>query len=184
MSAWFRRRTVDIWPSLANSRRQISAFMTSASSRGRTWEKSASIRIRTGGTYSQTGPPWFAGSSRLVFLRNSTLVIASPDGTTNVEITINGPAGLPVPSPDGQSIAYVTFEPRPMRVRPDLQFCGGTTIWVISASAGSTARPVTQKNQDEVYDLNWLSNKTLVFDRVADEVFYRHARIWKAPVPR
>jgi hypothetical protein len=43
---------------------------------------------------------------------------------------------------------------------------------------------VTLKNPDEVYDLKWLSNDTLVFDRVADEVFYRHARIWKAAVPR
>jgi len=128
--------------------------------------------------------PWFADGSRLVFLRDSTLVIGSPDGTTKTEIKIDGPAGLPVPSPDGQSIAYVTFEPRPMRVRPDLQFWGGTTIWVVPVSAGSTARPVTQKNQDEVYDLKWLSNDALVFDRVADEVFYRHARIWKAAVPR
>jgi len=128
--------------------------------------------------------PWFADGSRLVFLRDSTLVIGSPDGTTKTEIKIDGPAGLPVPSPDGQSIAYVTFEPRPMKVRPDLQFWGGTTIWVVPASAGSTARPVTQKNQDEVYDLKWLSNNALVFDRLADEVFYRHARIWTAAVPR
>jgi len=126
--------------------------------------------------------PWFADGSRLVFLRDSTLVIASPDGTTNTEVKIDSPAGLPVPSPDGKSIAYVTFEPRPRRARPDLQFWGGTTIWVVSA--GSTARPVTQKDQDEVYDLKWLRNDTLVFDRVADEAFYRHARIWKAAVPR
>jgi hypothetical protein len=128
--------------------------------------------------------PWFADGSRLVYLRDSTLVISSPDGTTKTEIKIDGPAGLPVPSPDGQSIAYVTFEPRPVRLRPDLQFWGGTTIWVVAASAGPTARPVTQKNQDEVYDLKWLSNDTLVFDRVADEVFYKHTRIWKSAVPR
>jgi hypothetical protein len=126
--------------------------------------------------------PWFADGSRLVFLRDSTLVIASPDGGTKTEIEIDGPAGLPVPSPDGQSIAYVTFEPRPMKARPDLQFWGGTTTWVVRCFAGSTARPVTQKNQDEVYDLKWLRNDTLVFDRIADEVFYRHARIWKASV--
>jgi hypothetical protein len=128
--------------------------------------------------------PWFADGARLVFLRDSTLVIASPDGTTKTEIKIDGAAGLPVPSPDGQSIAYVTFEPRPKRARPDLQFWGGTTIWVVRASHGSTPRPVTEKNDDEIYDLKWLSNDTLVFDRVADELFYRHARIWKAAVPR
>ena len=67
-------------------------------------------------------PPWFADGSRLVFLRDSTLVIASPDATTESEIRIDGPAGLLVPSPDGQSIAYLTFEPHPMRAHPDLQF--------------------------------------------------------------
>jgi hypothetical protein len=128
--------------------------------------------------------PWFADSSRLVFLRDSTLVITSPDGTRNTETKVDGYTGLPVASPDGQSIAYVTFEPRPMKERPDLQFWGGTTIWVAPASALSTPRPITQKNQDEVYDLKWLSNDTLVFDRVADEIFYGHARIWRAAVPR
>jgi Tol biopolymer transport system component len=128
--------------------------------------------------------PWFADSSRLVFLRDSTLVIIRPDGTQNMETKVDDHAGLPVASPDGQSIAYVTFEPRPMKQRPDLQFWGGTTIWVVPASAGSAPCPVTQKNQDEVYDLKWLSDETLVFDRVADEMFYGHARIWKAAVLR
>jgi hypothetical protein len=127
--------------------------------------------------------PWFADGSRLVFLRDSTLVIASPDGRITTEIKIDGPAGLPVPSPDSRLIAYITFEPHPRRMRPDLQFWGGTTIWVVPALGGA-ARPVTQKNQDEVYDLKWLGNNTVVFDRVADEVFYGHAHIWKATVPR
>jgi hypothetical protein len=68
--------------------------------------------------------------------------------------------------------------------RPDLQFWGGTTILVVPASAGSRPCPITLKNPDEVYDLKWLNNGALVFDRVADEVFYQHARIWKVTVPR
>jgi hypothetical protein len=59
----------------------------------------------------------------------------------------------PLASPDGESVAYVTYEPRPMKTRPDLQFWGGTTIWVVPASAGATPRAVTQKSQHEVYDL-------------------------------
>ncbi len=55
---------------------------------------------------------------------------------------------------------------------------------MVPVTAGAKSRMVTLKNPDEVYDLKWLSNDTLVFDRVADEVFYRHARIWKAAVPR
>jgi hypothetical protein len=71
-----------------------------------------------------------------------------------------------------------------MQARPDLQFWGGTTILVVHASAGSTPRTVTLKNPDEVYDLKWLNEGELAFDRVADETFYAHARIWKASVPR
>ena len=54
---------------------------------------------------------------------------------------------------------------------------------VVSASAGATSRPVTRKDQDEVFDLKWLDNNNLVFDRVADAAFYSHARIWKAAIP-
>ena len=55
---------------------------------------------------------------------------------------------------------------------------------VVSAFAGSKPGPITLKNPDEVYDLKWLNNGELVFDRVADEAFYQHARIWKVTVPR
>jgi Tol biopolymer transport system component len=128
--------------------------------------------------------PWFADGSRLVFLRDSTLVIATPGSSEKTEIKIEGSAGLPVPSPDGKSIAYVTFEARPMKARLDLQYWGGTTIMVVAASGESKPRKITLKNPDEVYDLKWLTNDLLVFDRIADEVFYLHARIWKVAVPR
>jgi hypothetical protein len=69
-------------------------------------------------------------------------------------------------------------------LRPDLQFWGGTTIMVVPTSGQSKPRKVTLKNPDEVYDLKWLTNDVLVFDRIADDVFYKHARIWKVAVPR
>ncbi|HWY60024.1 MAG TPA: hypothetical protein VNZ03_36510 [Terriglobales bacterium] len=128
--------------------------------------------------------PWFADSSLLVFLTDSALVITSPDGTLHTEMKIDGHTGLPVASPDGQSVAYVTFEPRPKQARPDLQFWGGTTIMVVATSGESKSREVTVKNPDEVFDLKWLNNDALIFDRVADDEFYKHARIWKVVVPR
>jgi hypothetical protein len=128
--------------------------------------------------------PWFDDGARLVFLRDSTLVISAPDGSQKTEIKIDGPAGLPVPSPDGKSVAYVTYEPRPMNNRPDLQFWGGTTIRVLPILGGSGPRTVTQKSPDEVLDLKWLHNDTLVFDRVADAMFYKQARIWKVSIPK
>jgi WD40-like Beta Propeller Repeat len=97
---------------------------------------------------------------------------------------VPGTIGLPTVSPDGKQIAYVTFEPRPMKDRPDLQFWGSTTIFVVPVSGATPPQPVTSKNDDEVLDLKWLNNDTILFDRVADEPFYHHARIWKATVPR
>jgi hypothetical protein len=151
------------------------------------WTDLGKFTIHPDANWSYIQPhwsPWFSDGSRLVFLRNSMLVIASPGGTIKTEIKIQGLAGLPVPSPDGQSIAYVTFDPQPMKGRPDLLFWGGTTIFVIPSSGGATARQVTKKNQDEVFDLKWLGNDILAFDRIADEDFYKHSRVWKAAVPR
>jgi Tol biopolymer transport system component len=128
--------------------------------------------------------PWFADGSHLVFARDSAILITKPDGTTDSQITVNGRAGLPTASPDGKTIAFVTFEPRPMKARPDLQFWGSTTIWVARASGVSEPRAVTAKNQDEVLDLKWLNNDAVVFDRIADEPSYSYARIWKATVTR
>jgi WD40-like Beta Propeller Repeat len=151
--------------------------------RSQTWTDLGEVTISPDKDWFYLQPnwnPWFADGSRLVFLRNSKIVISFPDGTQQTEHNITGVAGLPAPSPDGESIAYVTYVPRPMKTRPDLQFWGGTTIWVVAASAGSTPRAVTEKSADEVYDLKWLNNGTVVFDRIADEVFYKNARVWKA----
>jgi len=84
-----------------------------------------------------------------------------------MEHNITGVAGLPVPSADGESIGYVTYIPRPKKSRPDLQFWGGTTVWVIAASARSTPRAVTEKSEDEIYDLKRLNNSTVVSGTMA-----------------
>jgi hypothetical protein len=130
--------------------------------------------------------PWFTDSSRLTYFTHdhSILSISTPDGKQRKDIQIIGTAGLAAPSPDGRSIAYVTFEPRPQKERADLKFWGGTTVWVVSLIGKPEPRPVTPKSLDETYDLRWLGDHTLVFDRMADVVFYKQSRIWKADVPR
>jgi hypothetical protein len=130
--------------------------------------------------------PWFTDSSRLAYFTHdhSMLSISTPDGKQRKDIQINGTAGIAAPSPDGQSVAYVTFEPHPQKGRPDLQFWGGTRVWIIPLGDKMEPRPVTQKSVDETYDLRWLGDHTLVFDRVADVVFYKQSRIWKAEIPR
>jgi len=128
--------------------------------------------------------PWFVDSSRLAYFThdNSVLTISSPDGKRRTDIQINGKGGVAAPSPDGRSLAYVTFEPRPREQRPDLQFWGGTCIWVISLIGKPEPRPVTSQSLDETYDLRWLGDHALVFDRFADVPLYMHARIWKVGV--
>lgn len=71
-----------------------------------------------------------------------------------------------------------------MNDRSDLQFWGDTVIQVVPVLPGARSRAVTEKNLDEVRDLKWLDDHTLVFDRIADAAFYEHARIWKVSFQR
>jgi len=123
-------------------------------------------------------------SSRLAYFshNHSVLSISTPDGKNRTDIAIGGIGGLAAPSPLGNFIAYVTFDPRPMRVRPDLKFWGGTTIWIVGSSGTPEPFAITKKNLDEIYDLRWLDEHSLVFDRVADVPFYKQSRIWKVSI--
>jgi len=129
--------------------------------------------------------PWFSDSSRLAFISGSSLLIVSPDGQHKQIVTDVGyKAGLAVPSPDGGFIAYATFEDRPVKNSSYDKFWGSTILWVIPITPGAKPNPVTEKNQDTTYCIRWLSDNQLVFDRIADEPFYRKSRLWKAEVPR
>jgi hypothetical protein len=129
-----------------------------------------------------TWDPWFADSSHLAYFSGSTLVISEPDGKAKRTIPIEGHAGLAAPSPDGKSVAYLTFDPRPRNSRPDLQFWAGTIIWVLPLAPGGKPSAVTEKNSATTYDLRWLGNDALVFDRIDDEVFPKHTRLWKVSI--
>jgi hypothetical protein len=127
-----------------------------------------------------TWNPWFADSSRLIFLTASGIVVSSPDGKSKHTIyKPKGASGLVTPSPDGNYIAFATFEPRPMKMREDLKFWGGSQLWVVPVTENSKARFVSQKNSDTTLSLRWLNNHALIFDRIANETFYKKARLWK-----
>ncbi len=128
--------------------------------------------------------PWFSDSSRLAYVTESGVVISTPDGSRKHLIARpNRAAGLAVPSPDGKQVAYVTFEGTPVKGRHDLTFWGKTTIWVAPVNGSAKPRAVTRQAAETTYSLHWLGNSELVFDRVADVVLFRRARIWKAEVP-
>ena len=125
--------------------------------------------------------PWFSDSVHLALFSGSSLYTIRADGTDRRELWPTKNAGLPVPSPDGKSIAYVTFAPRLAQHRTDLEFWGGSTIWVISTEGGAP-RQVTLPSKDETYDLRWLTNSSLIFDRIGEGLFNPHARIWTVPL--
>ena len=132
-----------------------------------------------------TWNPWFADSSRLVFATTSGIVISSPDGKSKRIVSEPSQAnGLAVPSPDGNFVAYATFESTPLKDRPDLKFWGGSTVWIVPVAGVSKARSVTQKNKDRTLSLRWLNNHQLVFDRIANEDFYKKAQLWKVDIAK
>jgi hypothetical protein len=129
-----------------------------------------------------TWNPWFGDSSHLAYVSGSTLVISEPDGNARKTIPIDGQTGLATPSPDGKSVAYLTFDPRPRNTRPDLQFWGGSIIWILPLAPEGKPIAVTKKNPATTYDLRWTGNHALVFDRFDDEVFPKSPRMWKVSV--
>lgn len=156
--------------------------------RDNSWSNLGAVTIHPDSEWDYIKPswnPWFSDSARLTFISGSSLVISSPDGRDKqIVAEVGNKAGLAVPAPDGELIAYATFEDRPKKLRQDLKFWGGSTLWVISTARGAKAYPVTGKHLDTTYCLRWLNREQLVFDRIADESFYSRARLWKAQVPR
>jgi hypothetical protein len=129
-----------------------------------------------------TWSPWFGDSSHLAYVSGSTLVISEPDGKAKRTIPIDGQAGLATPSPDGKSVAYVTFDPRPRNRRPDLQFWGGSIIWILPLAPQGKPTAVTEENPATTYDLRWTDSHALVFDRFGDKGLPKSPRIWKVSV--
>jgi hypothetical protein len=127
--------------------------------------------------------PWFADGKHLVFFCGSELIISSPDGRSKrVLWKTNQTAGLAAPSANGDSVAYVTFQNRPMRGRSDLKFWSTTGVWVISTTSTTPPRRVTGMDLDTTTGLRWLGNDALVFDRIGENLIAMHARIWKVAI--
>ena len=146
----------------------------------KSWSDFGEVTIHPSSDWDYIKPswnPWFSDSSHLTYLSSSILYVATPDGSHKDKVTETENSGLPVPSPDGKYIAYVTFTPRPTRARPDLTFWGGATVWVIPSAGGKPSR-ATQSSDETTYSLRWLDNSTLFFDRISDVLFYAHARVW------
>jgi len=127
--------------------------------------------------------PWFADGKHLVFFSGSDLIISSPDGRIRRVLSkTNQTAGLAAPSENGESVAYVTFQNRPMQARSDLKFWKNTGVWVISTTGTTPPRSVTGMDLDTTTGLRWIGNDVLVFDRIGENLMAMHARIWKVTI--
>jgi hypothetical protein len=125
--------------------------------------------------------PWFADGKHLVFFSGSSLYVVSPDGKERRELLKADHGGLAIPSADGRLVAYATFSPRPIKGRNDLEFWGGSSLWVVP-SGGGAATQITSPSEDKTYDLRWLTQDSLIFDRIGEGMFNGHARIWTVSV--
>jgi hypothetical protein len=125
--------------------------------------------------------PWSTDSSQIAFFTAEGLTVSSPDGKRKrIVLHTEEPAGLAVPSPDGRAIAYATFASRP---RPEkgnlLRIWNCTGIWVVALDGGSQPHRVVGQTSSLTFDLRWLDNEHLIFDRV-EEGFPPRARLWTA----
>ena len=125
--------------------------------------------------------PWFSESHNLAFFSRSALYVVSSDGKKRRKLLEATGAGLAIPSPDGSMVAFLTSIPRPMKMRPDLSFWGGTSIWVVPTGGGK-AIAITKPSDAKTYGLRWLSNTSLIFDRIGEGLFNSGARIWTVPI--
>ncbi|HKA01318.1 MAG TPA: hypothetical protein VKE70_32615 [Candidatus Solibacter sp.] len=123
--------------------------------------------------------PWFADSSRIAFFTAEGLTVGSLDGKRKrIVLHTEEPAGLAVPSPNGRAIAYATFASRPRPERGNLlRIWNCTGIWVVVLDGASQPRRVVGQTLGLTYDLRWLDNEHLVFDRV-EEGLPPRARLW------
>jgi len=128
--------------------------------------------------------PWCADSTCLVFFSGKNLVVSSSDGKTQrVIANVDRPAGLAVPSPDGMSVAYVSFGAVPSALNPAQKSWGNTAVWVVSMASETAPHQLTAEDPDTTTGLRWLGNDALVFDRIGPNIIKdMHARIWEVSV--
>jgi WD40-like Beta Propeller Repeat len=127
--------------------------------------------------------PWLADSSGVVFFNRSELILSSPDGRNKrVLCKVDQPVGLPSASPDGRSVAYISFESRPMEFRPDLRFWSTAGVWLVPTVEGGTPRMLAAKTPDTSTGIRWRGNSELYFDQISENLLRMHARICKIHV--
>jgi hypothetical protein len=107
--------------------------------------------------------PWSKDGSRLAFLRNGQVWIATPDGGNAKQLTFDSARkAYPVFSRDSNRIAYVSCQADNRR---HYERMGSTDLWVVDIETTLCVR-VTAPSSRRIYCLDWIDDQTLIFDRV------------------
>jgi hypothetical protein len=147
------------------------------------WTNLGPVTIHPYGEWDYIKPswdPWFKDSTRLTFVSEGKVVVATPDGKSKRTLCeLRSPGGLATASPDGKRVAYVTFVERPRKSRPDLKFWGDARVWTVSVEQPDRAIAVTGENPSSISTIRWLNNDAVIFDRLGDAFPFR---LWRADV--
>ena len=106
--------------------------------------------------------PWSKDGKRLAFIRQGQVWISDPDGSAT-QVTFDASNKIfPTFSPDGTKVAYITWQ---FDNREHYARLGPTDIWVVDIRSGLAVR-VTRADSGRIQGLDWLDNRTLIFDRL------------------
>lgn len=110
--------------------------------------------------------PWSKDGQRLTFLRGGQVWTSGPKGEDAKQITFDSTEkSFPTFSRDGNSIAYLTWQPDN---RLNYTQLGPTDLWVVDL-ATTLATRVTAPASGRINSFDWLDDHTLIFDRVEKE---------------
>jgi len=109
------------------------------------------------------GNPWSKDAARLAFVRNGQIWVSDALGRNAKQVTFDSTRKVsPVFSPDGRSIAYLTWQPDSRRHYLQL---GPTDLWVVDVESTLVIR-LTSRATGRINNLDWLDDHTLIFDRL------------------
>ena len=111
------------------------------------------------------GNPWSKDGSRITFVRDGQIWVGDVLGKNAKQVTFDSPRkAFPVLSPDGRSVAYVTWQPDNRRHYTRV---GPTDLWVVDVESTLAIR-LTSRATGRINSLDWLDDHTLIFDRFQD----------------
>lgn len=152
-----------------------------------TWINLGNVTIHpdfSGLDYKTAWNPWFKDNTYLSYISKNKVVVALPDGKEKRELcTVENNCGLATPSPDGRHIAYVMFVKKQREIKDNETPWESSQIWLVSNDDDIPKPiPVTSENKALIFNLRWLDNDEIIFDRFEDTSLFAHAGLWRVKI--